>query len=281
MEINKRQTLPFVAAILMVVSAFAFTPVSAETSLSADASGLYNNYSFASVNGTAEYTLTLTNDGDSDFTDLLIYPEFQHMSWLAENVSFSDGSTTETVSFQIASLAAGAAQQLTVSVTVGQGVQMDYPEVFMALHVDDGSGARVGTAEVIIVVTNWIAYESNYPSQPTVYDYAIGDKHDYQLTVDNIAVTKNFDNTTSPMAIRDVIQVQFSGISGWTVMSDDETWHPFYGGQLEGMDADYSNTWNISIELTGNVHAGPDVINFQASSTDPDDPMGGMPYFQP
>ena len=281
MEINKRQTLPFVAAILMVVSAFAFTPVSAETSLSADASGLYNNYSFASVNGTAEYTLTLTNDGDSDFTDLIIYPEFQHMSWLAENVSFSDGSTTETVSFQIPSLAAEAVQQLTVSVTIGQGVQMDYSEVPMALHIDDGSGARVGTAEVTIVVTNWIAYESNYPNQPTVHDYAIGDKHDYQLTVDNIAVTKNPDNTTSPMAIRDVIQVQFSGISGWSVMSDDETWHPFYGGQLEGMDADYSNTWNISIELTGNVHAGPDVINFQASSTDPDDPMGGMPYFQP
>ena len=281
MEINKRQTLPFVAAILMVVSAFAFTPVSAEASLSADASGLYNNYSFASVNGTAEYTLTLTNDGDTDFTDLLVYPEFQHMSWLAENVSFSDGSTTETVSFQIPSLAAGAAQQLTVSVTIGQGVQMDYSEVPMALHIDDGSGARVGTAEVIIVVTNWIAYESNYPNQPTVHDYAIGDKHDYQLTVDNIAVTKNLDNTTSPMAIRDVIQVQFSGISGWSVMSDDETWHPFYGGQLEGMDADYSNTWNISIELTGNVRAGPDVINFQASSTDPDDPMGGMPYFQP
>jgi hypothetical protein len=281
MEINKRQTLPFVAAILMVVSAFAFTPVSAEASLSADASGLYNNYSFASVNGTAEYTLTLTNDGDTDFTDIIVYPEFQHMSWLAENVSFSDGSTTETVSFQIASLAAGAAQQLTVSVTVGQGVHMDYPEVPMTLHVDDGSGARVGTAEVIIVVTNWIAYESNYPSQPTVYDYAIGDKHDYQLTVDNIAVTKNFDNTTSPMAIRDVIQVQFSGIAGWFVTSNDETWHPFYGGQLEGMAEGHSQTWNISIELTGNVRAGPDVINFQASSTDPDDPMGGMPYFQP
>jgi hypothetical protein len=203
------------------------------------------------------------------------------MSWLAENVSFSDGSTTETVSFPIVSLAAGAAQQLTVSVTVGQGVQIEYSEVPMALHVNDGSGARVGTAEVTIVVTNWITYESNYPNQPTVHDYTIGDKHDYQLIVDNIAVTKNSDNTTSSMAIRDVIQVQFSGISGWSVMSDDETWHPFYGGQLEGMDANYSNTWNISIELTGNVRAGPDVINFQASSTDPDDPMGGMPYFQP
>ena len=281
MEINKRQTLPFVAAILMIVSAFAFTPVSAEASLSTDASGLYNNYSFASVNGTAEYTLTLTNDGDTDFTDLLVFPEFQHMSWLAENVTFSDGSTTETVSFPITSLVAGAAQQLTVSVTVGQGVQIDYPEVPMALHIDDGSGARVGTAEVTIVVTNWIAYESNYPNQPTVHDYAIGDKHDYQLTVDNIAVTKNSDNTTSPMIIRDVILVQFSGISGWSVMSDDETWHPFYGGQLEGMAEGHSQTWNISIELTGNVRAGPDIINFQASSTDPDDPMGGMPYFQP
>ena len=281
MKINKRQTLPFVAAILMVVSAFAFTPVSAEASLSTDASGLYNNYSFASVNGTAEYTLTLTNDGDTDFIDIMVSPEFQHVSWLGDNVSFSDGLTTETGSFGISNLAAGAVQQLSVSVTVGQGVQMDYSEVPMTLHVDDGSGARVGTAEVIIVVTNWIAYESNYPSQPAVHDYAIGDKHDYQLTVDNIAVTKNPDNTTSPMAIRDVIQVQFSGISGWSVMSDDETWHPFYGGQLEGMDADYSNTWNISIELTGNVRAGPDVINFQASSTDPDDPMGGMPYFQP
>ena len=281
MEINKRQILPFVAAILMVVSAFAFTPVSAEASLSTDASGLYNNYSFASVNGTAEYTLTLTNDGDSDFIDIMVSPEFQHVSWLGDNVSFSDGLTTETGSFGISNLAAGAVQQLSVSVTVGQGVQMDYSEVPMTLHVDDGSGARIGTAEVIIVVTNWIAYESNYPSQPTVHDYVIGDKHDYQLTVDNIAVTKNPDNTTSPMAIRDVIQVQFSGISGWSVMSDDETWHPFYGGQLEGMDADYSNTWNISIELTGNVRAGPDVINFQASSTDPDDPMGGMPYFQP
>ena len=281
MEINKRQTLPFVAAILMIVSAFAFTPVSAEASLSTDASGLYNNYSFASVNGTADYTLTLTNNGDTDFIDIIVSPEFQHVSWLADNVSFSDGSTTETASFGISNLAAGAVQQLSVSVTVGQGVQIDYPEVFMNLHVDDGSGARVGTVEVIVVVTNWIAYESNYPSQPAVHDYAIGDKHDYNLTVDNIAVTKNSDNTTSPMAIRDLIQVQFSGISGWSVMSDDETWHPFYGGQLEGMDADYSNTWHISIELTGNVRAGPDVINFQASSTDPDDPMGGMPYFQP
>ena len=83
------------------------------------------------------------------------------------------------------------------------------------------------------------------------------------------------------MDIRDAIQVQYSGISGWSVTSDDESWHPFYGGQLDGMAAGSEQTWDISVELTGNVKAGEDVINFQASSTDPDDPMGGMPYYQP
>ena len=83
------------------------------------------------------------------------------------------------------------------------------------------------------------------------------------------------------MDIRDAIQVQYSGISGWSVTSDDDSWHPFYGGQLDGMAAGSEQTWDISVELTGNVKAGEDVINFQASSTDPDDPMGGMPYIQP
>ena len=47
------------------------------------------------------------------------------------------------------------------------------------------------------------------------------------------------------------------------------------------MDAGVSKTWDVKIELTGNVKAGPDVVIFQASSTDPDDPFGGMPYYQP
>ena len=89
MEINKRQTLTFVAALVMVVSALAFSPVSGETGFSASASGYYNNYSFASVNGTAEYTLDLTNSGETDFTDVVVTPEFQHQSWLTDNVSFS------------------------------------------------------------------------------------------------------------------------------------------------------------------------------------------------
>ena len=39
MKINKRQTLTFVAALVMVVSALAFSPASGETGFSASASG--------------------------------------------------------------------------------------------------------------------------------------------------------------------------------------------------------------------------------------------------
>ena len=282
MKINKRQTLPFVAALVMVVSALAFSPASGETGFSASASGYYNNYSFASVNGTAEYTLDLTNSGETDFTDVVVTPEFQHQSWNPDNVSFSDGSTDSVGSFSIETFSAGTTQQLTVSVTVGNGVQIDYPEVPMMLNVDDSTGSRIGSDDVIIVVANWIAYESNYPGSPALNEYNIGDSYDYQLTVENIAVSYDpVSDSTTPMDIRDAIQVQYSGISGWSVTSDDDSWHPFYGGQLDGMAAGSEQTWDISVELTGNVKAGEDVINFQASSTDPDDPMGGMPYYQP
>ena len=282
MKINKRQTLTFVAVLVMVVSALAFSPASGETGFSASASGYYNNYSFASVNGTAEYTLDLTNSGETDFTDVVVTPEFQHQSWNPDNVSFSDGSTDSVGSFSIETFSAGTTQQLTVSVTVGNGVQIDYPEVPMMLNVDDSTGSRIGSDDVIIVVANWIAYESNYPGSPALNEYNIGDSYDYQLTVENIAVSYDpVSDSTTPMDIRDAIQVQYSGISGWSVTSDDDSWHPFYGGQLDGMAAGSEQTWDISVELTGNVKAGEDVINFQASSTDPDDPMGGMPYYQP
>ena len=268
MNINKRQTLTFAAAMVMIVSALAFSPASGETGFSASASGYYNNYSFASVNGTAEYTLDLTNSGETDFTDVVVTPEFQHQSWLTDNVSFSDGSTDSTGSFTIETFSAGTTQQLTVSVTVGNGVQIDYSEVPMMLNVDDSTGSRIGSDDVIIVVTNWIAYESNYPGSPVLNEYNIGDSYNYQLTVKNIAVSYDpVSESTTPMDIRDAIQVQYSGISGWSVTSEDESWHPFYGGQLDGMAADSEQTWDITVELTGNVKAGGDVINFQASST--------------
>ena len=281
---NRRQALPFFVVLLMVVSVFAFTPASAASSLIATLDAEHGPYSFASVNGSAEYTVTITNDGDVDFEDVEISASFMDDTWLPENVTFSSSGNEGTVSILLGPLVSSAVIQVQVSATVGNGAKVDFAQVPMQINVeaydDGGEGASVGL-EAMICVTNWIAYESNFPNQPTINAFNMGDSHDYQIVVENIAVTKNPDNTTAPMPIRDHITVQYSGISGWAVTSDDEGWHPFFGGTLEGMDASVSHTWNVAIELTGNVKAGDHIVDFQATSTDPDGPMGGMPYIQP
>ena len=281
---NRRQALPFFVVLLMVVSVFAFTPASAASSLIATLDAEHGPYSFASVNGSAEYTVTITNDGDVDFEEVEISASFMDDTWLPENVTFSSSGNEGNVSILLGPLASSAVIQVQVSATVGNGAKIDFAQVPMQINVeaydDGGEGASVGL-EAMICVTNWIAYESNFPNQPTINAFNMGDSHDYQIVVENIAVTKNPDNTTAPMPIRDHITVQYSGISGWAVTSDDEGWHPFFGGTLEGMDASASHTWNVAIELTGNVKAGDHIVDFQATSTDPDDPMGGMPYIQP
>ena len=281
---NRRQALPFFVVLLMVVSVFAFTPASAASSLIATLDAEHGPYSFASVNGSAEYTVTITNDGDVDFEEVEISASFMDDTWLPENVTFSSSGNEGNVSILLGPLASSAVIQVQVSATVGNGAKVDFAQVPMQINVeaydDGGEGASVGL-EAMICVTNWIAYESNFPNQPTINAFNMGDSHNYQIVVENIAVTKNPDNTTAPMPIRDRITVQYSGISGWAVTSDDEGWHPFFGGTLEGMDASVLHTWNVAIELTGNVKAGDHVVDFQATSTDPDDPMGGMPYIQP
>ena len=281
---NRRQALPFFVVLLMVVSVFAFTPASAASSLIATLDAEHGPYSFASVNGSAEYTVTITNDGDVDFEEVEISASFMDDTWLPENVTFSSSGNEGTVSLLLGPLVSSAVIQVQVSATVGNGAKVDFAQVPMQINVeaydDGGEGASVGL-EAMICVTNWIAYESNFPNQPTINAFNMGDSHDYQIVVENIAVTKNPDNTTAPMPIRDHITVQYSGISGWAVTSDDEGWHPFFGGTLEGMDASVSHTWNVAIELTGNVKAGDHIVDFQATSTDPDGPMGGMPYIQP
>ena len=281
---NRRQALPFFVVLLMVVSVFAFTPASAASSLIATLDAEHGPYSFASVNGSAEYTVTITNDGDVDFEEVEISASFMDDTWLPENVTFSSSGNEGNVSILLGPLVSSAVIQVQVSATVGNGAKVDFAQVPMQINVeaydDGGEGASVGL-EAMICVTNWIAYESNFPNQPTINAFNMGDSYDYQIVVENIAVTKNPDNTTAPMPIRDHITVQYSGISGWAVTSDDEGWHPFFGGTLEGMDASVSHTWNVAIELTGNVKAGDHIIDFQATSTDPDGPMGGMPYIQP
>ena len=281
---NRRQALPFFVVLLMVVSVFAFTPASAASSILVTLDADNGPYSFASVNGSAEYTVTITNDGDVDFEEVEISASFMDDTWLPENVTFSSSGNEGNVSILLGPLVSSAVIQVQVSATVGNGAKVDFAQVPMQINVeaydDGGESASVGL-EAMICVTNWIAYESNFPNQPTINAFNMGDSHDYQIVVENIAVTKNPDNTTAPMPIRDHITVQYSGISGWAVTSDDEGWHPFFGGTLEGMDASVSHTWNVAIELTGNVKAGDHIVDFQATSTDPDGPMGGMPYIQP
>jgi hypothetical protein len=281
---NRRQALPFFVVLLMVVSVFAFTPASAASSILATLDAEHGPYSFASVNGSAEYTVTITNDGDVDFEEVEITATFMDETWDSKNVTFSASGNQDNTSLLLGPLASSAVIQVQVSVTVGDGAKVDFAEVPMEInidaHDDGGEGASL-SVEAIVCVTNWIAYESNFPNQPTIQTYNIGDEHTYQIVVENIAVTKNPDNTIAPMPIRDHIIVQYTGITGWLVTSDDVGWHPFYGGTLEGMDASASHTWNVNINLTGVVKAGDHTLDFQATGTDPDDPMGGMPYIQP
>ena len=276
---NRRQALPFFVVLLMVVSVFAFTPASAASSIVATLDADYGPYSFASVNGSANYNVTIINDGDVDFDEVQISASFMDETWLSENVTFTNSTDSERGTMSLGSLAQGATIQVQVLATVGNGAKIDFAEVPMSLSID-ADGVSYGL-DAIVCVTNWIAYESNFPNQPTINTFNRGDSYDYQIVVENIAVTKNLDNTTTPMPIRDHITVQYLGLFGWTITSDDKGWHPFYGGILEGMNASASHTWNVAVNLTGDVRAGSHVIDFQAQSIDPDDPMGGMPYLQP
>jgi len=278
MQSNRRQILSFVAILMMVVSAFAFTPSArADASLNTTLEGFYNEYSFASVNGTAEYDITLSNDGDVDFDTVSLTASFQDTTWWIQNVTFSTSSESNNGTFSL-SLAADTLSQVHVSVFVGDGAKIDFSEVPLTIEINaDGMESSI---VAVVCVTNWIAYESNYPSSSELNTYDKGDNYTYNLSVRNIAVTLNPDGTTSPMDINDNIQLQYSSLSGWSVTSTDVSWHPFYGGQLAGMLADEVKTWEVRVELTGSVKAGEDILNFQASSTNPDDPFG-MPYFQP
>ena len=279
MQSNRRQFLSFVFILMMVVSAFAFTPSArAAASLNVTVDGFYNEYSFASVNGTAEYEVTFTNNGDMDLETVSISASFQDTSWKAENVTFSTSEESNNGTLSLP-LAAGGLAQVHVSVFVGNGAKIDFAEIPLTFNINAEDGTELNI-DVVVCVTNWIAFEDNYPSFAQLNTFNQGDTFSYNLTVENIAVTMGVDNITSPMDINDNILIQYSSLSGWSVTSNDESWHPFFGGQLEGMLASATKTWEITVELTGNVKAGEDILNFQASSTDPDDPFG-IPYIQP
>ena len=77
--LGSRQFLPFFAISLLLASALVFIPASAASSLSITVDADHNEYSFASVNGTASFVVTITNDGDDDFTNVAIDSSFDEL----------------------------------------------------------------------------------------------------------------------------------------------------------------------------------------------------------
>ena len=71
-------------------------------------------YSFASVNGTAEYTVTITNDGDVDFEEVKISASFMDETWLSENVTFTASGNEGNSSILLGPLASNAVIQVQV-----------------------------------------------------------------------------------------------------------------------------------------------------------------------
>jgi hypothetical protein len=160
---NRRQILPFFVVLVMVVSVFAFMPAKAEASLTATLEGRNGNYSFASVNGSANYTVTIVNDGDFDFTEVDISASFADPTWLSKNVTFTNSTDTTNATMSLGSLVQGAIIQVQVSATVGDGAKVDFAEVPMFLDIE-AEGISLGL-DAIVCVTNWIAY---VPGEPAI-----------------------------------------------------------------------------------------------------------------
>ncbi len=277
---GSRQFLPFFAISLLLASALVFIPASAASSLSITVDADHNEYSFASVNGTASFVVTITNDGDDDFTNVAIDSSFDEETWLKDNVTFTYSGNNATGGMDLGGLASGALAQVTVEALVGYGAKIDMSKfVYMNLEVS-ADGLDFDVADTVIVVSNWKAYQSEFPGSPAVNTYDIGDSFDYQIMVENIAVDRLPGGSTQAADIMDSITVQFGGLGGWTISSEDPAWDSFQGGVLNGLQAGQIYTWNITVELSSKVKAGSADLDFQAFSVDPSDPFG-FPYYQP
>ena len=278
--LGSRQFLPFFAISLLLASALVFIPASAASSLSITVDADHNEYSFASVNGTASFVVTITNDGDDDFTNVAIDSSFDDETWLKDNVTFSYSGNNATGGMDLGGLASGALAQVTVEALIGYGAKVDMSKfVYMNLEVS-ADGLDFDVADTVIVVSNWKAYQSEFPGSPAVNTYDIGDSFDYQIMVENIAVDRLPGGGTQAADIMDSITVQFGGLGGWTISSDDPAWDSLQGGVLNGLQAGKIYTWNITVELSSKVKAGSADLDFQAFSVDPSDPFG-FPYYQP
>ncbi len=275
-----RQFLPLFAIALLLASAIVFVPVSAASSMNIVVEADHNEYSFASVNGTASFVVTLTNDGDSDFDSVMMDASFNDESWMMDNVTFTYSGSNSTGSIDLGPLASSAIAQVTVDVVVGFGAKVDMSKfVYMDLGVT-ADGQDFDVSDTVIVVSNWVAYQADFPASPAVNTYDIGSNYTYQIMVENIAVEKLPGGGTQAVDIMDSITVQFGGLGGWTISSEDPAWDSFQGGVLNGLSAGQTYTWDIRVELSSKVKAGSADLDFQAFSVDPNDPFG-FPYYQP
>lgn len=293
---SNKQNVALMVMFMMVVSAFAFTPsASAENSLTIQVKGFHGDFlfndarSFSSVNGTASYLVTLTNDGTEDFTDLAFRSDFcggnecgEDDSWKDDNVTMelsSDSNINGTGLINIDSLLADASVDIFVNVTVGYGVDTSQTDVVMPLMAIDQDGNEYEAPETIVTVTNWLAYESNYPDLPAVETYNNGDQYNYTINIKNIRV----DNTSVPKDNDDTIRLSLP-TPGWSVRSNDLNWSNASGELvLDGMSAGQLYSFNFGINLTGNPPAGAQIVNlFAMSGGGGGGMMGGdPPYYQP
>ena len=286
MKKSRHQILPFATVLLMVLSIFAFSPASGAGSISSTISGFLDNgdqhYSFASFNGTAEYDLSITNNGDASFDSVVVSASFDDDTWKAENVTFTNifGGDSSNVSIELGSLDTGVTRDVLIAVHVGEGVNVPSGDNAVELTVNIEADGSLQEHRVSVVVTNWVAYAAAH----TVHNYDRGDAHDYQIHVQNIAVDAAGDN----VAISDKITVEYSASSAgteWYVTSTDDhdgdgqpDWTPS-GGILYGMDSGNTTTWNITVNLTGPAGAGAHNLDFMARSEVPGGPFGGVTYY--
>lgn len=277
-----RQFLPLFAVSLLLASALVFVPIaSADSSLDIDVEADHEAFSFASVNGTATFVVTITNNGDVDFSSVIIEASFDDESWEPDNVTFTSSGLNSTKGMELGTLVSDALVQVTVDVVVGYGAKVDMSKsVYMSLDVKVDDDEVFEAPDTIVVVSNWIAYQSDFPSSPEENTYDIGQNYTYQIMVENIAVKNLHDNVTQEVDIMDTITIQFGGLGGWTISSEDPAWDSFQGGVLNGLTAGEIYTWNITVELSSKVKAGSAVLDFQAFSVDPNDPFA-FPYYQP
>ncbi len=281
MSTINRHFLPVLAVALLIVSCFGFSNVNAEgPSVSTEIEGFHGVYSFASFNGTANFSLTITNDGTTDFSNLAISPIYPDDTW-EENASFSFSHSGETsdAGINIGSLESGAFTVVDIHVFVGEGSIVPMTNEVAIKFKIDADNNIFESADAIVVVSNWIAYQSSFPGLPNTETYSVGDNYTYQILIKNIALTLNEDGTASQVAIADQITIQPGTAGfGWSYSSDDPEWG-FNSAVFDGLDAGATRTLNVKVTLIGQERAGDTVLELQASSADPDDPWG-MPYMQ-